>query len=405
MSEKVVIQLETLTRLADGFRESRGITGNLTTEQMIALAQEPIKPEQEKIIEITKNGATEIFPDDGYTLSKVTANVNVAASGENKLAQLADKTITEVTAEDLEGVTIIKDSMFSYCKNLINVVIPDSVVEMGRAAFGWSEIENLTIGSGIVRTRQGAFQDANNKNIYYNGNIESWCKISFEDGAGSPLSKKYGAPYANFYIKNLKEEYEPLIELVIPNSINEIKNYTFANFQSLTKVIIPSTVTSIGERAFANCKNLADLIIENGVQSISSAAFYASGITSIVMPDSVTETQSSLFYQCENLTQATLSNNLNVLKGSTFYGCKNLTTLTIPANVTEILGQALHIGYRTTELKATIKFLGTTPPTIATNTFNASYLNKIIVPKGCGEAYKAATNWANFADYIEEATE
>lgn len=39
-------------------------------------------PAQEKTVEITENGAVEVVPDEGYTLSKVTANVNVAGSSE-----------------------------------------------------------------------------------------------------------------------------------------------------------------------------------------------------------------------------------------------------------------------------------------------------------------------------------
>ena len=65
-------------------------------------------------------------------------------------------------------------------------------------------------------------------------------------------------------------------------------------------------------------------------------------------------------------------------------------------------GNALQIGSSTN--KAIITMKPTTPPTIASNTFDASKLNKIIVPVGCGDAYKNATNWSNFADYIEEAT-
>ena len=36
---------------------------------------------QEKTVEITANGATDILPDDGYALSKVTVNTNVASTG------------------------------------------------------------------------------------------------------------------------------------------------------------------------------------------------------------------------------------------------------------------------------------------------------------------------------------
>ena len=35
------------------------------------------KPEQEKTLNVTENDAYEVVPDSGYTLSKVTVNVNV----------------------------------------------------------------------------------------------------------------------------------------------------------------------------------------------------------------------------------------------------------------------------------------------------------------------------------------
>jgi hypothetical protein len=35
------------------------------------------KEEQEKVVDITENGTTEVIPDDGKTFSKVTVNVEV----------------------------------------------------------------------------------------------------------------------------------------------------------------------------------------------------------------------------------------------------------------------------------------------------------------------------------------
>jgi hypothetical protein len=45
-------------------------------------------PTQEKTVDITKNGSVEITPDEGYALSKVTANVNVSgSSGDSDLPE------------------------------------------------------------------------------------------------------------------------------------------------------------------------------------------------------------------------------------------------------------------------------------------------------------------------------
>lgn len=85
-----------------------------------------------------------------------------------------------------------------------------------------------------------------------------------------------------------------------------------------------------------------------------------------------------------------------------FNHCNSLTSITIGNSVTSIGGLALQIGSSTN--KAVITMKPTTPPQIANNSFEKRYLEKIIVPKGTGATYKAATNWSALADYIQEAT-
>lgn len=124
--------------------------------------------------------------------------------------------------------------------------------------------------------------------------------------------------------------------------------------KNVTNIIIPNSIVSIGVYAFRNCTSLTSIEIPNGVTSIGEYAF-------------------------------------NI--------CANLTTLTIPTNVSTIGKLALTIG--TSSNKATITMKGLFPPTIQSDTFKASYLNKIYVPSASVTQYKNATNWANFADYIE----
>lgn len=233
-----------LMRIANGFRASRGLRKNLDGEALVALAHEAVesKPEQEKIIDVTKNGTIEIIPDEGYTLSKVTAITKVNG-GENKFNQYLTQTITEVTVEDFEGTTEVREGLFDGCLTLV----------------------------------------------------------------------------------------------------------------------------------------------------------------SVVMSDSITKIDTDGFNNCPSLEYIKLSENLETIGMYAFWFCDKLTNLVIPKSVKNIYGWALRNGEATN--KVTFTFLGTTPPSIATSTFDSSKLNKIIVPKGCGDTYKTATNWANFADYIEEAAE
>lgn len=221
-------------------------------------------PEEEKTITITENGTTEVNATDGKVMTKVVVTTNVAIDN-NKIGQIVDGSITELTAGDLEGATKLRDSIFS-------------------------------------------------------------------------------------------------------------------QYSSLTKVAIPSSVISIGNEAFYNCRSLTNITIGNGVTSIGESAFYG----------------------CSSLTSVTIPNSVTSISSGAFNSCTSLKSITIPSNVTSMGSAALRIGGGANEVIITM--LPTTPPTIASNTFTAEYLNKIIVPKGTSETYKAATNWSAFADYIEEAT-
>lgn len=132
------------------------------------------------------------------------------------------------------------------------------------------------------------------------------------------------------------------------------------------------------------------------------AFYYYRSLRSVTIPNSVTTIGNTAFNTCTSLTSITIPNSIIYIGNDAFYQCTSLKSITIPSAVTSIESSALNIGSSTN--KATITMLPTTPPTIQSSTFNASYLQKIIVPAGTGATYKAATNWSTFADYIEEAT-
>ena len=146
--------------------------------------------------------------------------------------------------------------------------------------------------------------------------------------------------------------------------------------------------TTIGALTFIMCGNVAEVIIPNGVTSIINTTisdgpmtldlgpfYYCSGLTSVTIPDSVTSIGGGAFANCSSLTSIDIPSGVTSIGGIAFYGCSGLTSVTVNA---------------------------TTPPTLGEQTFyNNAEGRKIYVPSASEEAYKAASGWSEYADYIE----
>ena len=208
-------------------------------------------------------------------------------------------------------------------------------------------------------------------------------------------------------------------------SITEVPQYFFHSKIGLTKFDVPS-VTKLGDYAFYGCSYLATINTPY-VYSIGSYCFQNckskeefefleattigqrafSGCTEMksINIKKATSIGSYAFNSCTLLENVNME-NVKTIDSYAFQHCYNISILAIPATCTSIGNNSFaNVGKNTANGKTTYKFLGETPPTIYANSFNKDYIDKIIVPMGYGNTYKAATNWANLADYIVEATE
>ena len=206
-------------------------------------------------------------------------------------------------------------------------------------------------------------------------------------------------------------------------SITKVPAKAFSGCGEITSITIPKGATTIGSGAFHSCAQLSSLSIPNTVRSIGDPShkdvYNDNTFVGCQALDNIEVDSGNKNYTSENgvlyskdktvlISYPTAAGAYEIPSGVTIihknaFSGTALTSLTIPSTVT-LLGSALI--WECTSL-ANIYILATTPPELGNNSLilDAS-ANKptITVPKGCGETYKTATGWVDYADYIVEAS-
>ncbi len=371
-----------------------------------------VKAKSTDITECEINGATKIICDKAF------------------------QNCTKLIAIDVPSSTIcIGDYAFAGCTSLTNLKIPDSIISMGEAVLegigtfyynglklsptdnglsvvgyngkggsivipeelngykivsigarafnGNKDITGITIPNSITSIGTNAFEMCTNlTSVNYLGYIDGWCNIEFVNLSSNPL----------YYAKNLYLKGELITNLVIPNTVKEIKTYVFrgGNFSSvtipdsvtfiensafsgcasLTSISIPDSVTSIGQNVFEGCSslvyneydnayylgneenpyvvlikakdtNITSCVINENTKLLFKGALYGcSSLTSVTIPDSVTSIESFAFEGCSSLTSITIPDSVTSIGDYAFRNCSSLTSITIPNSVTSIGGYA-----------------------------------------------------------------
>ena len=260
------------------------------------------------------------------------------------------------------------------------IVIPDiTITDLGQDQFyGFDNITKVTIPNSVISIGSYAFYNCTNlTDVYYNGTIEDWCNIKFNDEYSNPMY------YAEkIYMLDKNNEYYEVTEVIIPDTVTSIGKYQLSGFDNITKVIIPNSVTSIGYYAFYNCTSLESItlpfvgnkldgtsnthfghifgagsysnnstyvpsslkeVIITGGTSIGKLAFYGcTGLESITISNSVTSIGQSAFYECTSLINIEIPNSVTSIGSSAFYECTSLINIEIPNSVTSIGSSAFY---------------------------------------------------------------
>lgn len=194
-------------------------------------------------------------------------------------------------------------SCFYGCSNLVSVVLPSSIADIGNHAFRQcSSLVSVSIPSSVTSIGEFAF-------------YQCYSLVS----VSVPSSVTSIGNYA-FH------ECTSLQNILLPDGLNYIGEFTFYNCSALTSVTIGNSVAGIGKSAFERCYALTSVTIGNSVANIGESAFaHCSALTSVTMGNSVASIGTLAFDDCIGLQSVTFK-SVPLIDQYAFYFCNNLSS-------------------------------------------------------------------------------
>ena len=277
----------------------------------------------------------------------------------------------------------------------------DYVIKL-KSVSGTAKIEGYSTGSRIMNA--GASSSAVTRNAYYLSTIKR-----VEIGADVTLEA-----YAFYYCKCMES-------VTIPSHITSFGQYAFQD-TGLLFASLPSGTTTTSQNVFSNCYYLQCVSVPKSFETYAVASLSGCrslkritgamtsipqnlctdcyGLKSLRLPNSITSIGNGAF---QNLVfnELKLPSSLQTIGNSAFTPPYYISYLEIPASVTSIGSTAFRYPYSL----GIIKFLGSTPPTVANaNAFGDLPTSCVIyVPTGSLSAYTGTANMPdpNTYTYVE----
>ena len=200
------------------------------------------------------------------------------------------------------SVTTIDTWAFGHCPSLTAIDIPNSVTSIGDYAFSsCSGLANISIPNSVTSIGGDAFSFT----AWYNN---------------QPAGLVYAGLVAYKYKGTMTED----AMITLKEGTTGIAGEAFMGCPRLTAINIPNSVTSIGDDAFRSCISLASITVA------SDNPKYDSRNNCNAIIETATNT---LIGGCKNTT---IPNSVASIGDNAFAGCNGLTSIVIPNSVTEI---------------------------------------------------------------------
>ena len=140
--------------------------------------------------------------------------------------------------------------------------------------------------------------------------------------------------------------------VVVPDMVRyENKNYSVVRIGGdafgsycgdgcdITEVVLPETIEEIRPDAFRNCYKLLKINMPENLNIIGSCAFCRTELATLVIPDCCTAIGSSAFEGCGNLRMVVLGKGLKIIENKAFGSCSKLLEVFFLASKKPVCGE------------------------------------------------------------------
>lgn len=176
-----------------------------------------------------------------------------------------------------EGTIFIDFNAFRECDNLMEIKIPNSTVSIGENAFsGCNQLNKISLGSSLCEIGEYAFCGTNISYIQIPRNVHT-----IGQGAFSGCSKLERVFFENnSKLKTIGRdswrgdsgtfEGTMLVDIILPEGVEYIGDYTFEECESLISITIPSTIKHLGAALFYNSDFLKEIHYNSTIENWNS---------------------------------------------------------------------------------------------------------------------------------------
>ena len=246
-----------------------------------------------------------VFANTAFTTFKIPDAV--AFVGDNVWSGCQKLTKIEVSLAMFSGTSSQNTGLFTSCMYLKEIVVPE--------------------GHTFLKAEDGVLYSIDGATLY--------CYPQ----AKTPTNGKFEVPEGVVTI-----DYSALYrfsgtELVLPDSLEEIKAGGIQGALNITTIVIPAKVKVLGASAFSGCNSLTQITFATGSQLelIGDSAFSGCKlVTEMILPDNITKIGANAFTNCYKLETIVLPKALKKLESQTFMDCSALKNVTIQEGTTEI---------------------------------------------------------------------